>query len=95
MYYDFTVQIPDIPGKIILKKKRDSDYVLYEYDRVYDAEKKFNVPKRTIIGKANTVDSSLMHPNEKYQEYFPSTVFPEERSEAYRSCCLRIGAYLD
>ncbi|MDD4220425.1 MAG: transposase [Sphaerochaetaceae bacterium] len=94
MYYDFTVQIPDIPGKIVLKKTNDSAYVLYEYDRVYDAERKFNIPKRTIIGKTNTEDSSLMHPNERYQEYFPSAVLPEMRPDAYRSCCLRIGAYL-
>ncbi len=94
MYYDFTVPIPNISGRIILKKKKDSTYVMYEYERVYDTERKFNIPKRTIIGKVNTEDTSLMNPNEKYQEYFPSAVFPEERSEAYRSCCLRIGAYL-
>ena len=34
-----------------------------------------------------------MYPNEKYQEYFPDAVLPEELPEAYRSCCLRIGAY--
>lgn len=38
MYYDFTVPIPDVRGKIIRKKKGDSVYLQYEYDRVYDAE---------------------------------------------------------
>lgn len=94
MYYDFTVKIPDVPGKIVLKKKGDAVYVQYEYDRVYDADRKFNVPKRAIIGKVCEDDHSLMHPNEKYQQYFPSAVLPEERPDSYRSCCLRIGAYL-
>ena len=35
-----------------------------------------------------------MYPNEKFQEYFPEVVFPEELPEAYRSCCLRIGSYI-
>lgn len=26
MYYDFTVKIPDVPGKIVLKKKGDAVY---------------------------------------------------------------------
>lgn len=90
MYYDFTIGIPDVPGKIVLKKKGDAVYVQYEYDRVYDAGRKFNIPKRAIIGKVCREDSSLMHPNEKYQEYFPFAVLPEERPDSYRSCCLRI-----
>jgi len=94
MYYDFTVKIPDAPGKIVLKRKGDSVYVQYEYDRVYDAERKFNIPKRYIIGKVCQEDPSLMNPNEKYQQCFPSAVLPEERQDSYRSCCLRIGAYV-
>lgn len=35
-----------------------------------------------------------MYPNEKYQEFFPDAVTPEERPEAYRSCALRIGSYI-
>lgn len=94
MYFNFTIKIPKIPGKIVIKKKGDSSYVLYEYDRVYDPEKKFNVPKRSIIGRVCKEDRSLMHPNEKYQLHFPSAVLPEERPDSYRSCCLRIGSYL-
>jgi len=94
MYYDFTVKIPDAPGKIVLKRKGDSVYVQYEYDRVYDAERKFNIPKRYIIGKVCQENPSLMNPNEKYQQCFPSAVLPEERQDSYRSCCLRIGAYV-
>ncbi|MBP3896662.1 MAG: transposase [Mogibacterium sp.] len=35
-----------------------------------------------------------MYPNEKFSEYFPDAVMPEELPEAYRSCCLRIGSYV-
>lgn len=35
-----------------------------------------------------------MYPNEHYQDYFPDAVLPEERPEAYRSCCLKIGSYI-
>ncbi|MDK2808885.1 MAG: hypothetical protein PWP24_1622 [Clostridiales bacterium] len=94
MYHDFTVKIPDIKGKIIIKKKGGSSYALYEYGRDYKPEKKYTIPKRTIIGKISEQDSSLMYPNERYQEYFPEAVFPEERPEAYRSCCLKIGTYI-
>lgn len=94
MYFDFSIKIPNIPGKIVLKKKGDSTYVLFEYERVYDPVKKFNVPKRSIIGKVCKEDTSRMHPNETYQLHFPTAVLPEERPDSYRSCCLRIGSYL-
>ncbi len=94
MYHDFTIGIPDVQGKITVKKKGGSSFVLFEYERVYDPIRKFNIPKRSIIGKVSDENGSLMYPNENYQRHFPAAVLPEERSEAYRSCCLRIGAYL-
>ncbi len=94
MYHDFTIGIPDAKGKITIKKKGGSSFVLFEYERVYDPARKFNIPKRSIIGKVSEEDASLMYPNESYQTHFPAAVLPEERSDAYRSCCLRIGAYL-
>ena len=94
MYHDFTVEIPDVKGKITIKKKGDTSFVLFEYDRIYDPERKFNIPRRSIIGKLSEEDASVMYPNQKYQIHFPAAILPEERSEAYRSCCLRIGAYL-
>ena len=93
MYYDFQIDIPKVPGKITLKNKGDVTYVLYEYARIYKPEKRYNIPRRTIIGKLNE-DSTKMYPNDKYPEYFPDTVLPEERSDAYRSCCLKIGSYV-
>ncbi|MBQ9867085.1 MAG: transposase [Lachnospiraceae bacterium] len=47
-----------------------------------------------MIGKQHPTDAGLMFPNEKFQEYFPDVVIPEELPEAYRSCCLRIGSYV-
>ena len=93
MYYDFTVPIPQIRGKIITKKKGTAKYILYQYGQTYNKEKKYAVPKRSIIGKVSNEDPSQMYPNEKFQQYFPDIVFPEELPEASRSCCLRIGSY--
>ena len=94
MYYDSPVPIPVEKGKIVIKPKGSSAYVLYEYERVYDPEKQYNVPRRTIIGKVDEADPTLMYPNDSYQRHFPSAVLPELRSDAYRSCCLRIGSYV-
>ncbi|MCB5230895.1 MAG: transposase [Candidatus Cloacimonetes bacterium] len=94
MYYDSPVPIPTDKGKITIRRKGSSAYVLYEYERVYDPKKQYNVPKRIIIGKVDETDSSLMFANDSYQIYFPVAVLPELRSEAYRSCALRIGSYI-
>jgi len=94
MYSDFSVEIPDTKGKITIKKKGNASYVLYEYARIYNSDRHYNVPKRAIIGKVNPEDSSTMYPNESYLEYYPDAALPEERSEAYRSCCLRIGSFI-
>ena len=94
LYYDFTVQIPSIKGKVLTKDKGKTTYVLYQYGLDYKPDKKYAIPKRTIIGKVDPSDKSLMFPNERFQEYFPEVVLPEELPEAYRSCCLRIGSYI-
>lgn len=94
MYYDFSVPVPEEKGKIIFKKKGGSSYVLYEYEREYKNDRQYVIPKRSIIGKQLPENSKLMIPNENYQKFFPNAVLPEERSEAYRSCCLRIGSYV-
>ena len=93
MYFDSTVKIPDEKGKIIRKKKGNTTYVLYQYGRVYNAEKKYAVPQRTIIGKVNQDSPDTMYPNERFQEFFPTVALLEELPEAYRSCALKIGSY--
>ena len=94
MFYDFEVPVPTIRGKIFRRPKGASVHVEYQYDRLYNPEKQYNVPKRTVIGKVCKTDTSCMFPNERYLEFFPDTVIPEVRPDAYRSCCLRIGSYL-
>lgn len=93
MYYDFAVEIPVVKGKIITKTKGSSKYILFQYGQEYNPEKKYAIPQRSIIGKAAVDQPGLMYPNEKYAEFFPDTIMPEELPEAYRSCCLRIGSY--
>jgi len=94
MFFDFKVPIPAIQGKITSRKKGKSVHVEYQYSRVYHPEKKYNIPKRAVIGKICVDDTSSMFPNERFLEFFPDTVIPETRPFAYRSCCLRIGSYL-
>lgn len=93
MYYDYTVKIPIVRGKIITKKKSDSTYVLYQYGQQYNAEKKYAIPQRTIIGKIHPDNHDVMYPNEKFQDYFPEVTLPEELPDSYRSCALKIGSY--
>ena len=93
MYYDYTVKIPTVKGKIITKKKGDSTYVLFQYGQQYNPEKKYAVPQRTIIGKIHPENHDIMYPNEKFQDYFPEVELPEELPESYRSCALKIGSY--
>ena len=93
MYYDCAVQIPDAKGKLITRNKGGATYILYQYGFDYKPDKKYAVPKRTVIGKVLPSDKTMMVPNENFQTYFPDVLLPEELPEAYRSCCLRIGSY--
>lgn len=92
MFYKFTVDMPSAKGKIITRKKKDGSYVLYQYGQAYVKEKRYAIPKRALIGKLAD-EPGKMHPNEKFSQYFPDAVLPEELPEADRSCSLRIGTY--
>lgn len=93
MYYDYAVKIPQVKGKIITKKKGASTYVLFQYGQQYNAEKKYAIPQRTIVGKIHSDNHDLMYPNEKFHDYFPEVTIPEELPESHRSCALKIGSY--
>lgn len=80
MYLDFFVSVPDVPGKIVRKKIKEAVYIDYEYGRSYDAVRKFNIPKRTTIGKQSGSDPSLMYPNQNYLRYFPDAKLPLEKA---------------
>jgi hypothetical protein len=94
IYLNTLVDIPDIPGKIVIQKKKNSTYVHYEYDRVYDPVRKFNVPKRVVIGKISQGDEHKMYPNPNFLKYFPSVELPSIKAGSSRSCCLRIGSWM-
>jgi len=94
MYFDFTVEIPVIKGKIYEKTIKGVVYINYEYDRIYKPEKKYNIPKRTTIGKRCEDNPTLMYPNSNYLKFFPESELPPEAERTDRSSCLRIGATL-
>ncbi len=94
MYLDFLVNIPDVAGKITRRKKKDSIYIEYEYDRTYDPKRQFTIAKRSTIGKQSKADPLKMQPNQNFLKYFPDAQLPEEKDRTLRSSCLRIGAYI-
>ncbi|MBR6614516.1 MAG: transposase [Lachnospiraceae bacterium] len=94
MYLDFLVNIPISTGKITYRKKGETDYVYYEYKRIYTKGSNITNPKRVTIGKRDKTDPSMMLPNENYLKYFPDEDLPEINERTKRSSCLRIGAWL-
>lgn len=94
MYYDFEVPLPDAPGKLAYEKHGDTTYVKYEYDRIYDPEKKFTYPKRATIGKRSKEKPDMFRPNQNYLTYFPNAELPISDYRSTRSSCLRAGAFI-
>lgn len=93
MYLDFKVEIPEIKGKIYNRTIKSVTYINYEYARIYKPEKKYNIPKRTTIGKRCEDDQGMMYPNANYLKFFPDAQIPEEAERTGRSSCLRTGAF--
>ncbi len=94
MSSDFSVEIPDIPGKITRKKQGSIYYVMYELDRTYYPEKKYTKVKRTMLGRVCPDNADRMFPNNNYFQYFSPAVVPEDLESTKRSCCLKAGPYL-
>ena len=94
MFFDFKVGMPEVKGKIFEKVIKNVTYINYEYDRIYKPEKKYNIPKRTTIGKRCDNDPGMMYPNMNFMKFFPDAEIPDAAKRTYRSCCLRIGAFL-
>ena len=94
MYYDFLIKIPENTGKINKRRRGEATYVDYTYERVYNPEKKYNVPKRTTIGKMSETDPSMMYPNPNFEKFFPEIPLTENQTDASRSSCVRVGAFL-
>lgn len=94
MYYDFLVKIPEEKGKIFERTIKGVTYINYEYDRVYKPDKKYNIPKRTTIGKKCDYDATMMYPNPNFMKYFPDAELPADEGRDERSSCLRIGTFM-
>ena len=94
MYLNCRVKIPETDGKISVKTISGTQYVYYEYARIYNKKKKYNEPKRTCIGKRDEEQPGFLHPNEKFLKFFPRELLPIERDAGNRSGCIHIGAYL-
>ena len=93
MYLNFKVEIPEIKGKIYNRTIKGVTYINYEYARIYKPEKKYNIPKRTTIGKRCEDNQGMMYPNANYLKFFPDAQIPEEAERTGRSSCLRTGAF--
>ena len=94
MYQKQSIPIPQNTKRIVLVKANSATYVYYQTDRIYDPSKKFNSPKRTSIGKVSEKDNSMMHPNEKYYQYFSETPYQDTDADPERSCAIRFGTYV-
>ena len=77
MYLNCLVNIPEAPGKLVYQKKKDTTYVYYEFDRIYDSVKQQTTPKRVAIGKQSNENLSLMQPNENFVKFFPDVPIPD------------------
>ena len=91
MYLDVHVKVPEIKGLITRQCIKGTTYINYEYDRIYDQERKFNIPKRATIGKL--AEDGLMIPNENFRKYLPELNLPGAKTRSARSSCLRVGAW--
>lgn len=94
MYLDCLVDIPEPRSKITFRKKGDTVYVYYEYERAYDPKKKYTTVKRATIGKRSADDSEKMRPNDKFRKFFPEVEVPEEKEDDRRSRCLRAETFI-
>lgn len=94
MYFDFRVPIPEGKGKILERTIKGVTYINYEYDRIYKPDKKYNIPKRTTIGKKCDDEPSMMYPNPNFLTHFPDAELPGDEGRTDRSSCLRIGNFM-
>jgi len=92
MYFNYKVIIPKEKGRISITEIKGVKYVNYEYDRIYKPDKKYNIPKRTTIGKVCEDEKNMMYPNPNYVKFFPNE--DVEREERKYSSCIKVGNYI-
>ncbi|MCW1056972.1 transposase, partial [Streptococcus anginosus] len=82
MYYNCLVNIPKNTGKISRNKRGKTTYIEYTYAREYLPEKKYNVARRTTIGKADPDHPGMMFPNPNFEKFLPDVEIPAEGTAA-------------
>lgn len=85
-YFDYLVPIPGDRG-ITVKKigKKKIPYVYYNYDRYYDREKGYTVPRNVCIGRKGPPEyPDEMYPNENFYQYFQAEMPSEAEKEQQR-----------
>ena len=81
MYLDISVKIPSVQGKINRHNKGGTIYIEFEYERIYDPERRFTNVKRATIGKLCGENPEQMFPNQNYLKFFPDAELPEEKED--------------
>ena len=71
MFMGKPVRIPNMPGKIVFRKKGENSYVMLETGRSYDPERQYTNVERKMIGVQIPERPEYMLPNENYRELFP------------------------
>ncbi len=71
MYMNFLVKIPTGENGITIKNIKGTTYVYYAYERKYDPDKKYSVPKTTSIGRRDDEHLDMMYPNANCMKFFP------------------------
>ncbi len=89
MHPDFTVPMPNLPGKIGRFKKGNTTYIRYVVERQCHVDRKYSIPNHKIIRKAISDDPARMIPNENFLKYFGDTELPELKRDASRSSSIR------
>ena len=93
MYFDYTVDIPDVAG-IRLHPIRGVVYVDYAYEYTYDKEKRRTIPHKTTIGKQCPENPDKMWPNPNFVKFFPDIKNPQEEERMERSASQKFGVFL-
>jgi len=93
MYLNLAVPMPTGKEKLTVKRIKNTPYVYYEIGRTYDAQKKYNTPKRVCVGKACENQPGMLIPNTTFLRYFPEIALADEAEGPERSSCMHVGAY--
>ena len=64
------VKIPNIPNRITFSRVDDKEYVRYQTERKYNADRKYTEPERIVIGRRSESMPSMMYPNDNYERIF-------------------------